>query len=151
VGSSTGNDKRIPGFEVLRIEIDKVLAPAGLLSKMDRVSVVEAVVDVAALPGMFSSSYSHAHDEAQGVTEAVTAMLATLSGKQAHQHDAQWKTSWKTRWEGSRRRQTWLLLSRLWKTRQFPRLNNKTVPFECSCVSAILITMTSSTTWSTVC
>ena len=53
--SSRGDDKRIHGFEVSRIEIDKALAPAGLSSK-DRASLVETAVEVAAPPGVFGDS-----------------------------------------------------------------------------------------------
>jgi hypothetical protein len=53
--SSTGDDKRIHGFEVSGVAIDKALVPAGLVSK-DRVSLVETAVDVAALPGFFFGS-----------------------------------------------------------------------------------------------
>jgi hypothetical protein len=133
----------IDGFEVSGIEIDKVLAPAGLLSKKDRVSVIEAAVDVATLPGMFSASHSQAHDEVKAVTEAATAMSAPLSGKQAHLHDTQWKNSWKNSLGRiKKRRQTWLPSMRLPKTRPFLLLNNKTVVFECSCVRGTLIITT---------
>jgi hypothetical protein len=73
------------------IEIDEVLAPAGLASK-DRSTLVDAAVDVAALPGMCSAAHPQMYDEVQGVTEAATTMLATLSGKRAQLHDTQWKT-----------------------------------------------------------
>ena len=89
--SSTGDEKRIHGFEVSGVEIDKALAPAGLSSK-DRVSLVETAVDVTSLPGMLSTTQAQVYDEVQGVTEAATSMLATLSGKRAQLHDTQWKT-----------------------------------------------------------
>ena len=89
--SSTGDDKRIHGFEVSGIDIDKALAPAGLSTK-DGSSIVEAALDVAASPGVFSATHSQLHDEVQGVTEAATTMLATLAGKRAQLHDTQWKT-----------------------------------------------------------
>jgi hypothetical protein len=54
---STGNDKMIHNFKVTGIGIGKALAPGGVVAK-DRVSIVEAVVDVAALPGMFSATSS---------------------------------------------------------------------------------------------
>jgi hypothetical protein len=52
---STGNDKRIHEFEITDTKIDKALAPDDLTNK-ERASIVEAVVDVTALPGVFSSS-----------------------------------------------------------------------------------------------
>jgi hypothetical protein len=86
---STGDEKRIHGFEVDGVKMDKALAPPDLAAR-DRISLVETAVDVAALPGMFSAS-SLASDEVQGVTEAATSMLATISGKRAQLHDSQWK------------------------------------------------------------
>jgi hypothetical protein len=68
---STGDEKRMHGFEVSGVAIDKALVPAGLASK-DRVFLVETAVDVAALPGMFLATHSQAYDEVQGVTEAAT-------------------------------------------------------------------------------
>jgi hypothetical protein len=73
------------------MEIDSALAPLGLARK-DRTPLVDAAVDVAALPGMFLATHSQMYDEVQGVTEAATTMLATISGKRAQLHDAQWKT-----------------------------------------------------------
>jgi hypothetical protein len=86
---SMGDEKRIHGFEVDGVKMDKALAPPDLAAR-DRISLVETAVDVAALPGMFSAS-SLASDEVQGVTEAATSMLATISGKRAQLHDSQWK------------------------------------------------------------
>jgi hypothetical protein len=89
--SSIGDDKKIHGFDVSGMEIDSALAPLGLARK-DRTPLVDAAVDVAALPGVFSATHSQMCDEVQGVTEAATTMLATISGKRAQLHDAQWKT-----------------------------------------------------------
>jgi hypothetical protein len=86
---STGDDKRIHGFEVAGVKIDKALAPPDLAAR-DRISLVETAVDDAALPGMISAS-SLALDEVQGVTEAATSMLATILGKRAQLHNSQWK------------------------------------------------------------
>jgi hypothetical protein len=88
---STGNDKMIHNFKVTGTGIGKALAPGGVVAK-DRVSIVEAGVDVAALPGMFSATGSQMSEEVQGVTKAANSMLATLSGKRAQLHDIQWKT-----------------------------------------------------------
>jgi hypothetical protein len=87
---STGNDKQIHEFEITDTKIDK-LAPDNLTTK-ERASIVEAVVDATALPGMFSSSSDTMYNEVQGVTEAATSMLATILGKRDQLHDTQWKT-----------------------------------------------------------
>ena len=63
--SSTGDEKRIHGFEISGVAIDKALAPAGLSSK-DRVSLVETAVGVASLPGMLPTTQAQAYDEFQG-------------------------------------------------------------------------------------
>ena len=103
---STGDDKRIHEFEVSGVEIDKALAPAGLSTK-DRSSIVEAAVDVAASPGVFSATHSQARDEAQGVTEAAATMLAASLGERAQLvHDTQWKRSLRTPWDWLRKSQT---------------------------------------------
>jgi hypothetical protein len=64
---STGNDKMIHNFELTGTGIGKALAPGGMVAK-DRVSIVEAAVDVVALPCMFSATNSQMYEEVQGVT-----------------------------------------------------------------------------------
>jgi hypothetical protein len=87
----TGDDKIIHEFEITKTKIDKALAPDDLTNK-EWVSVVEAAVDVTALPGMFSFSSDMMHNEVQGITKAVMSMMATISGKRAQLHDTQWTT-----------------------------------------------------------
>jgi hypothetical protein len=101
----TSNNKMIHHFEVTWTGIDKALVPGGMVAK-DRVSIVEAAVDVAALPGIFLVAGPQTSEEVHGVTKAANSMLVTVSGKRAQLHKLRsGKLYGITPWVRSRRRQ----------------------------------------------